>query len=1424
MRARLHHFTSIISVAVCLTLVLAFAPHADAATYTWDGNGDADNGGNWSDPLNWVKNSGYPSTASDVAWLPYPTVNRYVTNDVAVTIDQLALFEGTKNILVLGADLKARLVDEPGDGHPGSIIRLNGYTFSADKGNATYFPALGGDGTFVKYDTSTVILQSEDTYTGAMIVSNGVLYFRAQLWDTTTLLTVKDGGQAHLQEPGPAFPTNILINGQGYDNDGALDFNATSDECTSRIELGSNSKMKRTGASYTTTLSGDIAGTDILTLEGPGTFVFSGSSYSFSGTLWITNGTTIAAGIIPSVTNIVVQNGGTLIGTISRFPATVVGSVTSITVDVGGEWIQEAAGVWDGNGNANNGGNWSDANNWTADEVPTYQAILEVPSVNRSITNDVAASVSILELHDNTKNRLVVTAPLTIQTYEPKNSSGGYSSQVDNYSTMTISNQTSSYCFDMDKGDGTYVINGAGNTIVAQASGTFSGNFIVSNGILRIRSANAQTWSSVTVEDGAAQQVYWPGSDRAPALITISATGPSGYAMVNDVDAANQFSNLVVAADATLQNAVTMTFDDGSITGPGDLTKIGAGTMDIDNTYNFAISGAIANKMISSAGTIDISGATISVSGEAGATEDEYVIIDYSGAGTVTGEFGDTNDLAGGWEVDYDGTATYADSVVLVKAAETYAPEIQTDAATNIAETSANLNGYLSDTGGAPASVWVFYGTTDGTTNKTGADAWDTSALVSASASTGVLTYAAGSLNEDKVYFYRYYASNTTHDAWADSSQSFLPDDVTISKSSDAAEEYTVPGTFTVHRAASATNGALTVNFTVSGTATAGVHYVDDLGTSVNLAAGQSNAVIVVTPITNLTVTHDTTVTVTVATGLYLVGAPSSANLTIANYEPPEPGTNFTWTGNGDVDNGGNWSDQANWDIGDGTPGDDGYPKDPDDTAWLPYPTVDRYVTNDAVVDIEQLALYEGTRNRLVLGADMKVALVDEPGDGHPGSIIRLNGYTFSANSGSGTYFPALGGDGTFVKYGTAQVTLQSEDTFTGAMIVSNGTLKFRAQLWDTTTLLTVKDGGSAYQESTGPDLPTNILINGQGYNGAGAVYFTSTGDECASRIELGSDSKMKRTGTQTTTLTGDIVGSDKVLTLEGPGKFDLTASSYSFSGTLWVTNGTVSVPGELTSVTNIIVRNGGILVGTIAHFPATVVGSVTNITVELGGEWQQLSVGTWTGNGDADNGGNWSVGNNWSGGEVPTYQAILPDPTVDRFVTNDVASSVNILQMEENGGSTRNRLVVMAPMSIVTYDPKDNDGYYIQVDNYSTMTISNQTSLYCFDMDQGDGTYVINGAGQTIVVQASGTFSGNFIVSNGTLHVRAGNPELFSGLTVEDGCTAYQTLVSSRSVPLIPSTELAPAATARSITVPSACSTATWLLPRMPHLRTALR
>jgi lysophospholipase L1-like esterase len=97
-----------------------------------------------------------------------------------------------------------------------------------------------------------------------------------------------------------------------------------------------------------------------------------------------------------------------------------------------------------------------------------------------------------------------------------------------------------------------------------------------------------------------------------------------------------------------------------------------------------------------------------------------------------------------------------------------------------------------------------------------------------------------------------------------------------------AAEAGLDPGTFTFTRAG-ATAAALTVNYTVSGTATSGTDYTS-IGASVAFAAGSATATKTVTPIQDTTVESTETVIVTLAAGTgYTVGTPNAATVNIAD-------------------------------------------------------------------------------------------------------------------------------------------------------------------------------------------------------------------------------------------------------------------------------------------------------------------------------------------------------------------------------------------------------------------------------------------------------------------------------------------------------------------------------------------------------------
>lgn len=112
---------------------------------------------------------------------------------------------------------------------------------------------------------------------------------------------------------------------------------------------------------------------------------------------------------------------------------------------------------------------------------------------------------------------------------------------------------------------------------------------------------------------------------------------------------------------------------------------------------------------------------------------------------------------------------------------------------------------------------------------------------------------------------------------------------ITIAASDATATEgpsTTDTGTFTITRSGSTAN-ALTVNFTVSGSATSATDYTS-IGTSVIIPAGQASQNVIVTPLDNSTGEPSETVIATLASGSgYTIGSPNNATITVADDDLP---------------------------------------------------------------------------------------------------------------------------------------------------------------------------------------------------------------------------------------------------------------------------------------------------------------------------------------------------------------------------------------------------------------------------------------------------------------------------------------------------------------------------------------------------------
>ena len=120
----------------------------------------------------------------------------------------------------------------------------------------------------------------------------------------------------------------------------------------------------------------------------------------------------------------------------------------------------------------------------------------------------------------------------------------------------------------------------------------------------------------------------------------------------------------------------------------------------------------------------------------------------------------------------------------------------------------------------------------------------------------------------------------------------FHTGDLSVSKVSDANRTGLVPGAFRVTRADTAHD--LAVAYTIGGTATPGQIYAALSGFA-TIPAGATSVDIPVVPLANMQATSDTTVTVTLAAGLYGIDATAgTATLTIGGYRPIQP-TDFAW-------------------------------------------------------------------------------------------------------------------------------------------------------------------------------------------------------------------------------------------------------------------------------------------------------------------------------------------------------------------------------------------------------------------------------------------------------------------------------------------------------------------------------------------------
>ena len=111
----------------------------------------------------------------------------------------------------------------------------------------------------------------------------------------------------------------------------------------------------------------------------------------------------------------------------------------------------------------------------------------------------------------------------------------------------------------------------------------------------------------------------------------------------------------------------------------------------------------------------------------------------------------------------------------------------------------------------------------------------------------------------------------------------FYVGSLVVAKVSDAAEDGPVAGVFSITRADS--HGDLAVSYALTGTAVAGIDYEGAASGTVTIPDGSTSATVSIRPKVNVAVTADTTVVLSISEGLYGAQA-STATMTIANLVP----------------------------------------------------------------------------------------------------------------------------------------------------------------------------------------------------------------------------------------------------------------------------------------------------------------------------------------------------------------------------------------------------------------------------------------------------------------------------------------------------------------------------------------------------------
>jgi len=653
------------SMAVMLLAAgMALPTFAEGTAYTWTNDvGDL----LWRTEANWNPNGIPGDNTNDTVTLPDAS-GRTITiaEGNPISIDQLTVSGAGGTLQV---DSGASFTAGRCSGNNFTVTIAAGALFTLGSAQASDVPRFSGSGQFVKVGTGTASVGRDiigATWTGTIDVQEGILSSPEWGgWTHMSMLTVRNGAQFFASPPTwhpNQMGRGFTLHGEGVSGEGAFKFTPTFGWTDASLTIPSASTINISNAAGEFTFYGLVSGAGALTKIGPGTLVLGTGSL---GGVEITAGTLQVTGILTS--DVHIAAGAKLIAG----EAQIIGTVTW---DEGGIWDNTVFASWVGPaGDPNGSGVWHEPSHWSAGVLPAVATLPAPPPAGRTITIAEGNPISIDRLIVPTSGgtlRVDPGASFTVGRCDSQT----YTVNIAENGLFTLGSDQNSKLPPLS-GSGKFVKVGTGTADVGQLTigATWTGTMDVQQGILDVSAWGGWTHASMcTVSNGAMLSGSQPAheANHYGRGLTLHGEGVGGQGAFR-FTAANQGwseASLTIASDSTINisNAAGVFTFRGPVSGDGILTKIGAGTLALSNTWEFAINGATGNGIVVSNGTVNIANCTLSVTGLETASASEYVLVDYFAVnGHVAGSFANIIGLPETWSITYEGTTANPSAIVL---------------------------------------------------------------------------------------------------------------------------------------------------------------------------------------------------------------------------------------------------------------------------------------------------------------------------------------------------------------------------------------------------------------------------------------------------------------------------------------------------------------------------------------------------------------------------------------------------------------------------------------------------------------------------------------------------------------------------------------------------------------------------------------